>query len=348
MLNKIKKFLTRKPSSETTIISIIAAIVITALVILLTPKNTGSLTKFKLQIARQAIKQGASEYIIKTKLMPAKINYRSKQIKHSISKKHPPKIEFSSYYHSIMRRANKERLLSLYNKHKHTLEEIQRRYKVPLGYLLGIWCTESNFGRHIGKMKIIPSLLTLAYLHPSRRKFFSEQLIAALVIFSRNPKINPKAYISTFDGGMGQTQLEPSSYINYAAKFNPHNRKKYSDVWDNPKDALASAANYLHKKGWDSKNPRWGIAVKLSAAKYWQELIDKNIKLPISAWIKLGVKGIPKDVKANTIAKIISPDNINKNVFLVFKNYNTLLKWNPRPQEAIAIGSIYDKTRDII
>jgi membrane-bound lytic murein transglycosylase B len=318
--------------------------------IILAPKlfKTDTLQQFKKHVAEESLKRGVSQEVIKKYLLPAKLHISSKKIKSIISKHTTPERTFESYKKIMLRTASKKRLARIYKQHKQILDNIQHKYGIPMGYLVAIWCTETTFGERSGKDEMIPSLLTLAYLHPRRRRFFTEELIAALTILSRYPDINKKALYSTFDGGMGQTQLEPTSYLYYADRYQKNSAKKYSDIWSNPADALASAANYLKKNGWKKQYPQWGQEVSLNKAKYWQQLIDKKVSLPLSVWRKLGVKNISDDSAANTPARLVAPDGIKHSVYLVFPNFKTLLRWNRSPKEAILIGSIHDKLNSII
>ena len=59
---------------------------------------------------------------------------------------------------------------------------------------------------------------------------------------------------------MGHTQFIPTTYQAYAVDFTGNGRR---DIWaDDPTDALASAANYLSRMGWQTGLP-WGQEVRL-------------------------------------------------------------------------------------
>ena len=57
---------------------------------------------------------------------------------------------------------------------------------------------------------------------------------------------------SSFAGAFGCSQFIPSSYEKYAVSFS---KKKTPNLFD-MKDCIFSVANFLHKSGWDSQNPK--------------------------------------------------------------------------------------------
>ena len=141
-----------------------------------------------------------------------------------------------------------------------TLAAIESRYGVDRQAVLAIWGMESNYGGNRGSIPVIESLATLAY-EGRRRSFAEEQLIAALRILQAGD-VAPAAMLGSWAGAMGHTQFIPTSYLSYAVDFTGDGRR---DVWsDDPTDALASAANYLAKSGWQRGQP-WGLEVRAAA-----------------------------------------------------------------------------------
>jgi len=57
---------------------------------------------------------------------------------------------------------------------------------------------------------------------------------------------------ASFAGAFGCSQFIPDSYEKYAISSSP---KKISNIFD-LKDCIFSVANFLHKNGWDSQNPK--------------------------------------------------------------------------------------------
>ena len=63
-------------------------------------------------------------------------------------------------------------------------------------------------------------------------------------------------------GAMGHTQFIPTSYLAYGVDMDGNGRR---DIWTSIPDALATAANLLHKNGWRT-GKTWGYEVVLPAS----------------------------------------------------------------------------------
>lgn len=316
------------------------------------PKAMKSLTEFKQHIAYRARHAGASEKIINTYLLPSKLDLSSKRMRASIEHHVPIHgLSFASYWPAAQKNCPAAQLQAHYKRYAKPLKNIQHRYGVPAGYLVALWCTESSFGKHVGRQALIPSLLTLAYLQTHRRNYFTQQLIDALVILSRLPTINTAELHSTFDGGMGQTQFEPSSYLLFAQHYTPakasasHQQlSDTSNVWGSAVDALASAANFLKQQGWQAKQPCWGFPVQLDPSVDWQLFIRKKQQFTLRLWQELGVATNKRPQScARQPLRLLLTGSHKKSGFLVYPNFNVLLHWNPRLSEALSVGLLHDQ-----
>ncbi len=134
-----------------------------------------------------------------------------------------------------------------------TLSALQARYGVDAEIITAIWGLESFYGERRGEVPVISATSTLAY-DGRRGAFFEQQLIAALRIL-QNGDIPAARMTGSWAGAMGHTQFIPTSYLQFAVDYNGDGRR---DIWsDDPTDALASAAAYLQRNGWQA-GLRWG------------------------------------------------------------------------------------------
>lgn len=102
-------------------------------------------------------------------------------------------------------------------------------------------------------MPVISATSTLAF-DGRRGQFFEQQLIAALRIV-QNGDTPASRMTGSWAGAMGHTQFIPTSYLQFAVDYTGDGRR---DIWsDDPSDALASAAAYLQRNGWQ-RGVRWG------------------------------------------------------------------------------------------
>ncbi|KGY08121.1 lytic transglycosylase domain-containing protein [Vibrio sinaloensis] len=230
----------------------------------------------------------------------------------------------------------------LYEKHYETLSRIGDEYGVQPRFIVALWGVESNFGRFTGNYSVIDALSTMAY-DGRREAFFRKEAMAALQILEEG-HIPVEDFKGSWAGAMGQCQFMPSSFLAFAADGNGDGKK---DIWQTEADVFASAANYLSESGWGDKYT-WGRQVKLPQG------FDTSIQgrseekgKYLQEWSKLGVtrydgRPLPKldeDIKA----WLIAPDDANGRVYLVYNNYNVLMKWNRSYYFALAVSHLADR-----
>ncbi|WP_273788996.1 lytic murein transglycosylase [Bartonella sp. ML70XJBT] len=219
------------------------------------------------------------------------------------------------------------------------LLQIEERFGVDRNILLAIWSMESNYGKILANKSVmrdtIRSLATLAYADKKRAKYAHTQLIAAMKIL-QNGEIKRSQLTGSWAGALGHTQFIPSSYLTYAVDMDKDGRR---DIWTSVPDALATAANLLHKNGWQP-HLIWGVEVKVPQGK----------NLPsgwysFEQWKKLGVKyanGYPlPPLVEQAILKY--PDGAKGPIFLVTKNFFVLKRYNNADRYAFAVALLADR-----
>ncbi|MGC9401445.1 lytic murein transglycosylase [Vibrio genomosp. F10] len=230
----------------------------------------------------------------------------------------------------------------LYNKHYADLKRIGDEYGVQPQYIVALWGVESNFGKFTGNYSVIDALTTLAY-EGRREAFFRKEAMAALTILDEG-HITPEAMKGSWAGAMGQCQFMPSSFLAFAADGNGDGKK---DIWNTKADVFASTANYLSQSGWDDTYT-WGRQVQVPESVDIQlqgRTADKGKY--IQQWSELGItrydgSPLPKldtDIKA----WLIMPDDYKGRTYLVYNNYNVLMKWNRSYYFALAVSHLADR-----
>ncbi len=233
------------------------------------------------------------------------------------------------------RRIKKGRLMLA--KNNKILEKIGNKYSVQPRFIIALWGIETDFGRLDGGFSVVHSLATLA-LDGRRSKFFRKELIRALRILDQG-HINIRDMRGSWAGAMGHFQFMPSSFENFAVDYDNDGKR---DIWRNKKDAFASAANYLSKSGWKS-DQTWGREVRIPE-EFDETLINSKSFKRMSKWRSLGIKRANgRDLPSRELlgALVKSKDRESK-VYLVYKNYFTILKWNRSLYFAVAVGSLAD------
>jgi len=149
--------------------------------------------------------------------------------------------------------------------------------------------------------------------------------------------------IGSWAGAMGQCQFMPTSFLKFAVDYNGDGKR---DIWETKSDAFASIANYLSKEGWN-KDLTWGRAVKLPKG-FDYAFADGKMKFSLPDWRELGViKADGTPLPQHPVkAAITIPSSPRDGIFLVYDNYDVLLKWNRSRYFATAVGLLADKIAD--
>ena len=228
----------------------------------------------------------------------------------------------------------------LLTKNMHLFSEVENKFKVEKEILLALWGIETNFGKHVGKMDIISSLATLSY-DKRRRDFFSSQLLILLKLIDKK-LVDPSKLYGSWAGAYGNFQFMPSSINRYAIDYDQNNK---IELKASLADSLASAANYINKVGWKKGEPCF-YRVKLTKKvkkKYINSSAKKiSHKLKISQWKQIGVVNIDgSELETNLNAALILPDGKPETpTFLVFDNYEKILKWNRSLRFGISVCTL--------
>tara|TARA_B100000029_G_scaffold501552_1_gene575216 strand:+ start:822 stop:1847 length:1026 start_codon:yes stop_codon:yes gene_type:complete len=288
---------------------------------------------------KMALKKGISKDTLEKTFKNVK--YLENVIKYD--RKQPEFFEDTLTY--VSKRATKSRAKkakALLNKNKKLFQQVENKFNVEKEILLSLWGIETNFGRHVGKMDIVSSLATLSY-DKRRREFFSSQLLILLKLIDKK-LIDPETLYGSWAGAYGNFQFMPSSIERYAIDYDKNNKIELKKSLD---DALASAANYINEIGWKKETPCfYKVELKKDIKKEFINFSAKKIKnrLKISQWKKKGVViNEPIDLSDNYKAGLIMPDGKpGTPTYLVFSNYEKILKWNRSLRFAISVCTLAD------
>src|SRR5690606_17742844 len=126
------------------------------------------------------------------------------------------------------------------------------------------------------------------------------------------------------------------SYLAYAVDMDGNGKR---DIWNSVPDALATAANLLHRNGWQPGRT-WGYEVILPAGRKFPAG-----NLTIAEWRKLGLvrangRAFPDP---NEVATLKVFDGREGPVFLMTKNFNVLKRYNNADKYALAVGLLADR-----
>jgi membrane-bound lytic murein transglycosylase B len=259
-------------------------------------------------------------------------------------------IGFERYFESRVNRQVIRRGREVLREQRAVLRRIERQYGVPRRVVVALWGMESRYGRNSGRTPVFQALATLAW-EPRRSAFFRSQLFDALEMVSRG-YAEADAMKGSWAGAMGQTQFMPSSYLAHAVDYDGDGRR---DIWQSTPDSLASMANYLAARGW-VRDRTWGREVRLSATARKRvedvprrtegcgAMRDMTEPLPLREWQRRGVRlvgggPLPRATVQASLVQVQTRD------FLVYPNYDALLRYNCAHHYALAVAMLSERLR---
>ena len=254
----------------------------------------------------------------------------------------------------ISKRASKKKVKSgidFYKKNSILIHEVEERFNIEKELLLSLMGIETNYGTYVGKMDILSSLATLSY-DKRRSEFFTKELLILLKLIEKE-QIDYKTLYGSWAGAFGFFQFMPSTINNHAIDYN---NDDYIDL-KNPNDAYASAGNYLNNMGWkENSHCFYRIDLDENIPKKYLNVSAKKLKNKKK--IKFFKKYILnyenfKDIDQNLNVALITPDkDIIPNAetlnpaYVVFDNYEIILKWNRSLRFALAVCTLKEKIKN--
>ena len=254
----------------------------------------------------------------------------------------------------ITKRTSKKKVLKgskFYKENDKLINEIEKNFSVEKELLLSLMGIETNYGTYVGKMDILSSLSTLSF-DKRRSEFFTNELLILLKLIDNNI-VDYKTLYGSWAGAFGFFQFMPSTIKNHAIDFNQDN---FIDL-KNPNDAYASAANYLSNIGWKKNNHCfYKVSLDKNISKKYLNVSAKKLKNKKK--LKYFKKFIlNRDdlsfINENLYVAIITPDKdiipdaetLNP-AYIVFDNYELILKWNRSLRFALAVCTLKEKIKN--
>ena len=302
-----------------------------------------------LEFKKTAVKNGISQKTVNDVMKDAK--FLSKVIEYD--RYQPEFYEDTKTY--VRKRTSNDKVkkgLSLYKKEKKIINKIEEKFSVEKELLLALMGIETNYGKYLGKMDIISSLSTLSF-DKRRKAFFTNELLILLKLIDEKI-ISKNILYGSWAGAFGNFQFMPSTIKNYALDYNKNANIELKEI----EDSFASAANYINKIGWKKNQPCF-YKVELKGNIPLKYLNTSAKKIKNKKKLKFFKKYLKNDqnmsLNENVITAIVTPDkdiipgsNTLKPAYLVFSNYEKVLKWNRSLRFAIAVCTLKNKFKNEI
>jgi len=267
--------------------------------------------------------------------------------------------EFVQTYERYLRRVSPRRIEQgrrLMADQGAMISEVAAAYGVQPRFIVAIIGLESDYGTYPLREPLFDVLATLAF-DERRSEQFRAELFAALEIVDKGYASQAQMK-SSWAGAVGVPQFTPSNVLKLAVD---HDKDGRIDLWTVGPDVIASVANYLRDTGWRA-DQTWGREVRLPAGgeqtlpsaetdgeglppeaacqryqslRGWRELGE---------WQTLGVRRVDgRDLPARSLpAALILGDTGDDRGWLVYRNFCSIMRYNPAFRYALSVGLLAD------
>jgi membrane-bound lytic murein transglycosylase B len=265
--------------------------------------------------------------------------------------------EFTNTYERYLRRVSPRRIergRDLIAEKGDMIREVAVVYGVQPRFVVAIIGLESDYGTYPITEPLFDVVATLAY-DARRSAQFRRELLAALEIVDKEYATLDEMK-SSWAGAIGVPQFSPTNVLRLAVD---HDKDGRIDLWTVSPDVIASVANYLHDTGWRD-DQTWGREVRLpdGGEDSLAALPDAGV-VPDAAcrsyeslgpwrglrdWQTLGVRradggNLPT---RNLAAALIAGDPGDDRGYVVYRNFCSLMRYNPAFRYALSIGLLAD------
>jgi membrane-bound lytic murein transglycosylase B len=270
--------------------------------------------------------------------------------------------EFDNSYARYLQRVNNNRIeagKALLASHGDMIREVADGYGVQPRFIVAILGLESNYGTFPITEPLFSVIATLAF-DGRRGDMFRRELLAALEIVDKG-YATPDMMKSSWAGALGIAQFMPSSYLNLAVD---HDEDGKIDLWTMGPDVIATVANYLKSTGWRD-DQTWGRPVSLppggeqslpapQSAGMTPDATCRSYRTmgawrPLDDWQQLGVRRADGSQlpARNLPAALLIADEGDDQGYLVYRNFCSIMRYNPAFRYALTIGLLSDALADI-
>ncbi len=265
--------------------------------------------------------------------------------------------EFVETYASYLERVSERRVQmgqELLSTQGEMINAAANAHQVQTRFVMAILGMESNYGTFPITEPLFNVIATLAF--DSRRgDQFRNELFAAFEIVDKG-YATPEEMKSSWAGALGAPQFMPGSYLRLAVDQDGDGKR---DLWTMGPDVIGSVANYLKSTGWQD-NQTWGRVVSLPPGGEQSLPAPQNTGLAPDAtcrryttmgvwrdlndWQELGVRkadGSDLPTRPLAAALIIGDEGDDKG-YLVYRNFCSLLRYNPSFKYALGVSLLSD------
>jgi membrane-bound lytic murein transglycosylase B len=265
--------------------------------------------------------------------------------------------EFVLTYEAYLRRVSPQRIergRALMAEHGPMIRRVAADYDVQPRFIVAIIGLESDYGRHPIDQPLFDVVATLAF-DGRRGAQFRRQLLAGLEIVDKG-WATPAEMKSSWAGALGVPQFTPTNVLEIAVD---HDHDGHIDLWKIGPDVIASVAHYLQRYGWRS-DQTWGREVRLppggeqtlavpmiegvTPPEVCRNYESLGVFRTLPEWQALGVRSAnDRDLPTRELpAALVIGDEGDDRGWLVYRNFCSLMRYNPAFRYALSVGLLAD------
>ena len=224
-----------------------------------------------------------------------------------------------------------------------SLARAEREYGVDPAMIIAILGVETQYGRNLGRHRVMDALTTLMLEYPRRRVFFRRELEEYLLL-TRELGINPLTLRGSYAGAIGVPQFIPSSYRRYAVDFDGDER---INLVSSTADAIGSVANYFRQHGWE----RDGLVIadiRLEGElATWIEELDSNPITSLKYLITYGILPLEYNQIDQSAALIRLEEETGPVYRFGYNNFYVITRYNRSRNYAMAVYELSQWIRQV-
>ncbi len=223
---------------------------------------------------------------------------------------------------------------------KKWLKKAQRLYHIPPSIITAFIRVESKFGMYGSEYPVWDSLVTLAFNHNRKQKFFEDELEKVLIL-SRREHIDPRKLRGSFAGAMGCVQQVPSIYLKYGKDLDGDGKRNPNSM----ADCIGSIASFLRDHHWHNGMPTV-IRASYKGKRFHSLRSGYRTKYPLKNILSHGIK--PRKPFGYKSAYLIKLKDTNYDeLYLGTPNYRIITRYNASSRYGVTI-SLYAQAMEKI
>ncbi len=258
---------------------------------------------------------------------------KKQSILDAISRPAEKTLTWAEYQDIFLKPARVSKGVQFWKDNAAALARAEQEHGVPIEIIVAIIGVETRYGSNTGSYRVIDALSTLAFDYPRRSTFFTKELRQFLLL-AREQKQDPMTLKGSYAGAMGYGQFMPSSYRAYAIDFDDDG---FTDIWNNPVDAIGSVANYFVDHGWETGE---SVVHRARVSTDFDESVLNDSLKPRHTVSSLEAKGYTAvdELPSEAVASAIKLNGKNGAEFWVGrKNFYVITRYNHSRLYAMAV-----------